>query len=119
MTKAGDAGRDAENRVRDYLQSQGYTYARRIRQTGWKDEGDVILGDKYPVTVEVKGGQKNDQSIWAHGREMVDEVSNMDAETGFVVVKKARSSNVGEWMVCIPMEFYLRTQFKELYPPGR
>ena len=119
MPKPGDVGRDAENRVRDYLISHGYEYSRRIRQTGRLDEGDVILGEKYPIVVEVKGGQKNDKNIWAHGRELLDEVKNAGAETGFVVVKKARSGNPAEWMACIPLEFYLNTQFKDLYPPGR
>ena len=47
MTKAGDVGRDGENKVRDYLIEQGYEYAKRIRLKGQYDEGDVVLGDGY------------------------------------------------------------------------
>jgi len=119
MTKAGDVGRDAENKVRDYLIEQGYEFSKRIRLAGEFDEGDVVLGDRYPVAIEVKGGQGSLKNAHSHCRELMDEIVNADAETGFTVIKKARSAKVSEWLVVIPMGEYVENQLKVLYPPGR
>jgi len=119
MTKSGDAGRDGENKVRDYLIQRGYNYAKRIRLKGSSDEGDVVLGDRYPVAVEVKAGQGGAKVIWSAGRELLDEIANSNAETGFCVIKKPRCADVGQWMVCIPMKEYVDQQLSVMYPPGR
>lgn len=116
MTKAGDVGRDAENKVRDFLIDQGYVYAKRIRLKGQYDEGDVVLGDGYPVAIEVKGGQGALKRAHSAGRELLEEIENADAEIGFSVIKKERSAKVEEWLVVIPMSEYVN-QLKQMYPP--
>ena len=116
MSRAGDIGRDAENKVRDYFIEKGYTYAKRIRLTGQFDEGDVVLGDGYPVAIEVKGGQGALKRAHSAGRELLDEIVNSDADIGFCVIKKERSAKVDEWLVVIPMSEYVR-QLEQMYPP--
>lgn len=116
MTKAGDVGRDAENKTRDYFIEQGYEYAKRIRLTGQYDEGDVVLGDGYPVAIEVKGGQGALKRAHSAGRELLDEITNSGADIGFCVIKKERSAKVEEWLVVIPMSEYVN-QLKQMYPP--
>jgi hypothetical protein len=116
VTKAGDVGRDGENKVRDYLIEQGYEYAKRIRLKGQYDEGDVVLGDGYPVAIEVKAGQGALKVAHSAGRELIEEIENAGAEIGFCVIKKARSAKVDEWLVVIPMSEYIG-QLKQMYPP--
>lgn len=116
MTKAGDIGRDAENKVRDYFIEEGYAYAKRIRLKGAYDEGDVVLGDGYPVAIEVKGGQGALKRAHSAGRELLEEIVNADADIGFAVIKKERSAKVEEWLVVIPMAEYIK-QLKQMYPP--
>jgi hypothetical protein len=118
MSKAGDIGRDAENKTRDYFIEEGYEYAKRIRLTGEYDEGDVVLGDRYPVAVEVKGGQGALKRAHSAGRELLDEIVNSGAEMGFCVIKKERSAKVEDWLVVIPMSEYIK-QLKVMYPTGR
>lgn len=116
MSRAGDIGRDAENKTRDYLIEQGYEYAKRIRLKGQYDEGDVVLGDGYPVAIEVKGGQGALKRAHSAGRELLDEIANSGADIGFCVIKKERSAKVAEWLVVIPMSEYIN-QLKQMYPP--
>lgn len=116
MTKAGDIGRDAENKVRDYLIEQGYLYAKRIRLKGQYDEGDVVLGDGYPVAIEVKGGQGALKRAHSAGRELIEEIENSKADIGFCVIKKERSAKVDDWLVVIPMSEYIH-QLTQMYPP--
>lgn len=114
---SGAKGRDAENKVRDGLIARGYRYAKRIRLRGSEDEGDVVLGDGYPVAIEVKGGRGALTKVWSAMRELEEEILNAEAEIGFCVVKKNGSAKVEDWAVVIPFEHYVEHQLKQMYPP--
>lgn len=113
----GARGRDAENKVRDGLIARGYRYAKRIRLKGQHDEGDVVLGDGYPVAVEVKGGRGAVGRMWAAMRELEEEIVHSGSEIGFCVIKKHGSAQVEDWAVVIPFDHYVEKQLKQMYPP--
>ena len=114
--KARRDGTDAETKVKRYAIARGYRHAKLLRQAGALDEGDVHLGDGYPVCVEVKGGQKAVTQIPAHLRELDAEIRNSKAETGAVIVKKARSANVEDWYAVMPAALWFDL-IERLYPP--
>lgn len=114
---AGAKGREAENKTRDGLIARGYAYAKRIRLRGSYDEGDVVLGDGYPVAIEVKGGRGASGQMWSAMKELEDEIVNAGAEIGFCVIKKHGSAKVEDWAVVIPFDHYVEKQLKQMYPP--
>ena len=97
-------GTDAENRTRDYAKEHGFPYARRMAQTGAKDEGDIYLGDGIDFTLEVKGGSGALQNPHSHLRELVAEITNKGDFAGAVVAKKRGSNNIGDdWVAMMPV----------------
>jgi hypothetical protein len=109
-------GTDAETKVQRWLIRRGYRYAKKLRQEGAADVGDVHLGDGYPVCVEVKGGQGAVSRISAHVNQTIAEIANAHAETGVAIVKKARSANVDDWYAVMPASVWLEL-IARLYPP--
>lgn len=107
----------AENGTRDGLIARGYKHAKRIVQGGARDEGDVVLGDGYPVAIEVKGGAGAQGRMWSAMKELLDEIENSGAEVGFCVIKKHGSTRVEDWAVVIPFDHYVEKQLKQMYPP--
>lgn len=107
----------AENGTRDGLIARGYLHAKRIVQGGAQDEGDVVLGDGYPVAIEVKGGQGAASRMWSAMRELEDEIVHSGADIGFCVIKKNGSAKVEDWAVVIPFDHYVEKQLKQMYPP--
>jgi hypothetical protein len=116
MPKPQDVGRDAENKAVSFFAQHGYKFARRLRLKGAKDEGDISLSERYPVVVEVKGGQKAVSQLHAHVRELREEIANAKAETGFVVAKKPGSAKVEEWLFVMPGDLFIEL-LKDVYPP--
>lgn len=114
--KARRDGTDAETKVKRYAISRGYRHAKLLRQAGALDEGDVHLGDGYPVCVEVKGGQKAVTQIGSHVNEMTVEIRNSHSETGVVIAKRARSANVEEWFAVMPVAMWFDL-IERVYPP--
>jgi hypothetical protein len=95
---------------------RGYRYAKKLRQEGALDVGDVHLGDGYPVCVEVKGGQGAVTHLSSHVKETLAEIANSGAETGVAIVKKARSADVDDWYAVMPAKLWLDL-IERLYPP--
>lgn len=101
-------GREAENGVVAYLQSNGYGQAERRRQAGVYDRGDIA---GIPGTVvEVKDEKKTDLAGWV--RELEAEMRNAHAHRGAVVRKRRGKpykpadpdsiGNVGDWYAVLP-----------------
>jgi hypothetical protein len=109
-------GTDAETKVQRWLISKGYPYAKKLRQEGAFDIGDVHMGDGYPVCIEVKGGQGAVKAISSHVNQTVAEIANSHAETGVAIVKKARSATVDDWYAVMPASVWLDL-IKQIYPP--
>lgn len=107
-------GTEAESAVRDYLRANGFPFADRLTLHGSKDIGDVRLGDGVPVVVEVKGGQKAVTELGSHVKEMLVEVENAQAETGFVIAKRRQSGKVGDWFAVMTVDQMLAI-VKRLY----
>lgn len=109
-------GTDAETKVQRWAQARGYRYAKKLRQEGAADVGDVHLGDGIPVCIEVKGGQGAINHISTHVNQTIAEIANAHAETGVAIVKKARSANVDDWYAVMPARVWLDL-IERLYPP--
>ncbi len=109
-------GTDAETKVQRWLIKRGYRYAKKLRQEGALDVGDVHMGDGYPVCIEVKGGQGAVTHISTHVNETIAEIANSHAETGVAIIKKARSANVDDWYAVMPASVWLEL-IARLYPP--
>lgn len=116
MNRPRAAGTAAETKVERWLQGNGYPYAKKLRQAGAVDVGDIALGDGYPICIEVKGGQKAVSGISGHIREMLDETANSKSETGVVISKKARCAKVDDWVVSMTGRQWLAL-IKQIYPP--
>jgi HJR/Mrr/RecB family endonuclease len=114
--KPGAVGRDAENKVKEYLHERGYVYARRLRLRGAKDEGDIYPGDGIPVCIEVKGGQGAISRLPQAIREQVVETVNAGADVGVVVSKIARNGKPAEWIASMTLEQFVDLMAR-LWPP--
>lgn len=82
---------------------------------GRRDEGDVDLGDGYPVCLESKAVRALDLAGWM--RELEAEVANSRAHTGAVIIKKRGTTDPGEYYVLMPVKYYNDLLLK-VYQPG-
>jgi len=105
-------GTEEESRIVLWFQEHGWPYAKRIAQKGRKDEGDVVLSERIPVVVESKAVKAWKPSTWI--KELEEEVKNAEAKWGFLIIKRVRSTDVGEYYVLLPLK-YLNPILKLLY----
>ena len=90
-------GRETENAFVGFLQENGVTNAERRRLTGSKDQGDIT---GWPgVCVEVKSGAKLDIARWI--RELDAEITNSQADIGFIAVRPKGKPDPREWFVVL------------------
>lgn len=97
-------GTQHESAIKNYLIARGYTYAKRLVLKGTADEGDLTLGDGYPVVIEAKGGRGAVGRIPASLDELEVEIRNVGGETGFLVVKRNGTTNVGKYYAIMPLD---------------
>lgn len=96
-------GTAQETAVKLYLRDRGYVHAKRIVLHGTHDEGDLVLGDGYPVVIESKGGRSAVARIPGSLNELEAEIENAGAEFGFLVVKRAGTTDVGRYYAIVPV----------------
>lgn len=98
-------GTDAENKVRDWFQANGWEHADRLTLSGVSDRGDIRLGDGVSFTVEVKGGQGATSGVHKHLSELRQEMANNRHQFGAVIAKKPGSTKVGDdWVAIMPVD---------------
>lgn len=97
-------GREAENRVVEYLKANGFPYVERRRLSGVNDKGDIagIPG----VVIEVKAEKSFDLAGWV--KELATEIANAGAFTGAVIHKRRGTLDVGRWYVTTTVEEFVR-----------
>lgn len=103
MSRAKQVGTAHETAIKLYLIAVGYRFAKRIVLRGGRDEGDLTLGDGYPVVVEAKAGRGVLSRIPQSLDELETEITNADAEFGFVVMKRRGTTDVGKYYALVPM----------------
>lgn len=104
MSRAKQIGTFHETSIKKYLIERGYVHAKRIVLHGRDDEGDLTLGDGYPVVIEAKGGRGAVGRIPASLDELELEIENAGGETGFLVVKRNGTTNVGRYYAIMPLD---------------
>jgi hypothetical protein len=107
-------GTREESRAVLWLRANGWPYARRIRQTGARDEGDISLGDGIGVAVESKAERRIDLS--GYMRELGVEMDNKQVELGFVIVKKRGTTDAGEYYAVLPLRVLNKLLLRALRP---
>lgn len=97
-------GTEAERKVVEYLQANGFPYAERRALAGALDKGDVtgVPG----VVLEVKNHAALDLAGWLN--ELMREVDNAQARYGAVVAKRRGHGDAGQWYAIMPFETLVR-----------
>lgn len=98
--KSRRKGARCENDVVNWLREQGFPHAERRIAGMDNDTGDItgIPG----LVIEVKDRQKHD--FPAYMRQLTEEMTAADVDTGLVIAKKKGTTNVGEWYAMMPVE---------------
>jgi hypothetical protein len=109
-------GTDGEVRVRDYLISRGYRYAKRIVQEGALDIGDVYPGDGIPVTIQVKSGKSATPGIPGNLSAALAQAENAGNPMGVLWSKRMGTQDPGRWIVSMSGEQFV-TLMSQVYPP--
>ena len=101
MSKQRAKGTKAETAVVKYLREHGYPEADRAPLRGKLDTGDVAGIRK--VVIEIKNHRTYQIPAWL--RELETEITNAQAEHGFVVVKPngVGEARVGDWWCVLPL----------------
>lgn len=116
MSRAKQIGTKHETDIKNYLIERGYKNAKRLVLRGTSDEGDLSLGDGYPVVIEAKGGKGAVGRIPASLDELEAEIANVGADTGFLVVKRNGTTNVGRYYAIMPLERMME-EIEHHWPP--
>jgi hypothetical protein len=97
-------GTEAERKVVEYLQTNGFPYAERRALAGALDKGDVtgVPG----VVIEVKNHAALDLAGWLN--ELMREVDNAQARYGAVVAKRRGHGDPAQWYAIMPFETLVR-----------
>jgi len=100
------AGTKWESDQVTYLRDEGFPHARRKAKTGGKDEGDLTLGDGWPVVIESKDDRSRDLTGWV--REAVTEADNAGVPVGVVWSKVTCKSSPAEGLVILSGAHFVR-----------
>lgn len=95
-------GRYQESLVVKWLIFRGWLYAKRIRQKGALDEGDIHLGDGVPVVIESKNTKSFD--LAGSVKETEAEIINAGAEFGYAILKRRGTTDVGQYYAVTTVE---------------
>ena len=106
-SRSKQAGTATESAVVKWARAHGFPQARREVLHGSSDQGDVMLCDTPKVIVEVKHrrtsngnaavGQPGEKELDGWLRETHAEMLNSKATYGLLVVKRSRTTDVGQW----------------------
>lgn len=116
VSRAKQIGTFHETSIKKYLVARGYREAKRIVLHGREDEGDLTLGDGYPVVIEAKGGRGAISRIPKSLDELEAEIKNVGGETGFVVAKRNGTTNVGRYYAIMPLDRMME-MIEHRWPP--
>jgi hypothetical protein len=97
-----------------WFRGHGWPHAKRRTMKGARDEGDLDLGDGYPITIESKAVKTWTPAGWM--KELEAEVENARAVTGAVIVKKRGTTDCGEYYVVMPLKYYNDLLLKAIQP---
>ena len=105
MSRAGDKGRDGENRICQALITAGYPQAERRRTNGVNDRGD-ICGVHPGLVIEAKAAPaRYEIAEWL--KETDVEVANAKAELGVCWFKLRGTQDPLRWPVMMRGSFFL------------
>jgi hypothetical protein len=102
VNKAKKAGTEHESRSVIWFKTHGWLYARRIVMKGQRDEGDIDLGNGIPVVLEAKA--EKTVNLAGYIKELDAEIVNAGAETGFVIIKRRGTRDVGKYYALTTVE---------------
>ena len=91
-------GTEAERKVVEYLQAQGFTGAERRALAGANDKGDIAGIPDW--VIEVKNHATLDLAGWLN--ELMRERDNAGAYYGAVVAKRRGHGDPAEWYAVMP-----------------
>lgn len=112
VNKAKKTGTEHESRTVIWFKAHGWLYARRIVMKGQRDEGDIDLGNGIPVVLEAKN--EKTVSLAGYIKELDAEIVNANAETGFVIIKRRGTRDVGKYYALTTVE-HANTLLRQVY----
>jgi hypothetical protein len=100
-------GTQHESDIVTWFKAHGWPWARRRVSKGSSDEGDLCLSERIPFTIEAKTARKTTDrmAVGTWLRELEAEVSNAGDEAGAVIYKRRGTSDVGEYVVLMPVKY--------------
>ena len=109
-------GTKHESDIVKWLKAHGWPWAHRRTQKGSADEGDVCLSERIPFTIEAKNSKRSTDraAIGTWIRELEAEVTAVGDEAGAVVHKRRGTTDVGEYVVIMPVK-YLNLLLEKAY----
>lgn len=110
--RAKKTGTKHETHTVTWFKAHGWPYARRIVLKGQRDEGDIDLGNGIPVVLEAKAERA--VTLAAYVKELGAEIVNADAETGFVIIKRRGTTDVGKYYALTTVE-HANTLLRQVY----
>lgn len=122
MSRSKNLGTEHETRIVAWLVRHGWPHAKRITLKGDADEGDIHLGDGIRVAVEAKtyfASTKSPLMLSKWMKEVEEEIENSGAKTGFAVLKRPGTTDVGQFYAVMTMERMAELLAKAGYAPPR
>lgn len=109
-------GTQHETNIVTWLQAHGWSWAHRRTLKGSADEGDVCLSERIPFTIEGKTSRKTTDraAIGTWIKELEAEVKASGDEAGAVIHKRRGTTDVGEYVVIMPVK-YLNVLLQKAY----
>ena len=107
-------GTAAESAVVRWVRANGFPWAERLALAGAKDCGDISLVPGRACIIEVKShksaatGQPGPRVLAKWLAETETERLNANADVGLLVVKRAGTTNPGQWWTYLPTRDLLR-----------
>ena len=103
MSAARRKGTAAETAVVRHLHLRGWPHAERRALHGNHDRGDIA--GLPGVVLEIKNTKTINLAGWV--TELEDEITNDQADTGAVIIKRRGTTHVGDWYAVLPVDRYL------------
>jgi len=110
-------GTSHESAIVNWLKEHGWPWASRKTLAGAADEGDIRLSERIPFVIEAKTSKSTTDraAIGTWLKELEAEVDNSGSESGAVIHKRRGTTDVGEYIVMMPVK-YLNVLLNKAYP---
>ena len=112
-------GAQTESLFVTYLKGVGVPNAERRHLQGALDKGDIsgwVQGNgSKSVCCEVKSGAQLSVPKWIN--ELKEEITNSEADTGFIAVRPKGKPNPEDWWAILPMDVFIKLMEEAGYVP--